>query len=45
MLIRLGNIFKKGFLFRSTEKIKKDYPELPAFETYEELFEAIKQAL
>ena len=36
---------KKGFLFRSTEKIKKDFPELPAFETYDELFEAIKQAL
>ena len=36
---------KKGFLFRSTEKIKKDFPELPAFETYEELLQAIKSAL
>ena len=36
---------KKGFLFRSTEKIKKDFPNLPAFETYDELFEAIKNAL
>ena len=31
-----------GFLFRSTEKIKADYPQLPAFETYDELLEAIK---
>ena len=36
---------KKGFLFRSTEKIKKDFPELPAFETYSELLTAIKNAL
>ena len=36
---------KNGFLFRSTEKIKKDFPNLPAFETYDELFEAIKNAL
>ena len=36
---------KAGFLFRSTEKIKADYPELPAFETYEELMEAIKKAM
>ncbi len=36
---------KKGYLFRSTEKIKKDFPNLPAFETYDELFEAIKNAL
>ena len=36
---------KKGFLFRSTDKIKKDFPELPAFESYDELFEAIKQSL
>lgn len=32
---------KAGFLFRSTEKIKADYPELPAFETYDELYNAI----
>ena len=36
---------KAGFLFRSTEQIKKDNPELPAFETYEELLAAIKAVL
>ena len=36
---------KAGFLFKSTDKIKADYPHIPAFETYEELFEAIKNAL
>ena len=36
---------KAGFLFRSTEQIKADHPELPAFETYEELMDAIKKAL
>lgn len=36
---------KKGFLFRSTEKIKKDYPLLPAFESYDELYNAIEKAL
>lgn len=36
---------KAGFLFRSTEKIKTDYPELPAFDTYGELMEAIKAAM
>lgn len=36
---------KAGFLFRSTEQIKADYPELPAFETYDELFAAIKEVL
>lgn len=36
---------KKGFLFRSTEKIKKDYPALPAFESYDELYNAIEKAL
>ena len=34
---------KGGFLFRSTEKIKADYPELPAFETFDELMEGIRQ--
>lgn len=33
---------KAGFLFRSTEQIKKDHPELLAFEEYDELLEAIK---
>ena len=32
---------KAGFLFRSTEKIQADHPELPAFETYEDLKAAI----
>ena len=36
---------KAGFLFRSTEQIKKDYPQLPAFEEYSELLEAIKGAM
>ncbi|MDE5621133.1 MAG: bifunctional phosphoserine phosphatase/homoserine phosphotransferase ThrH [Ruminococcus sp.] len=36
---------KAGFLFRSTDKIKADYPQLPAFETYDELLDAIKKAM
>ena len=36
---------KAGFLFRSTEQIKKDYPQYPAFETYDELLSAICDAL
>lgn len=36
---------KAGFLFKSTDKIKADYPELPAFETYDELLAAIKKSL
>ena len=36
---------KACYLFRSTEQIKKDYPQLEAFEEYDELFEAIKKAL
>ncbi len=36
---------KSGFLFRSTEQIIKDNPELPAFENYDELLDAIKKAL
>ena len=36
---------KKGILFRSTEQIKKDYPDLPAFEEYDDLLDAIKEAL
>ena len=36
---------KAGFLFRSTDEIKKEYPELSAFETYDELMDAIKKAL
>ena len=36
---------KAGFLFRSTERIKQDHPELPAFEEYSDLLNAIKAAL
>ena len=36
---------KAGFLFRSTEQIKKDYPQFEAFEEYDDLFEAIKKSL
>lgn len=36
---------KAGFLFRSTEQIKKDYLELLAFESYDDLLAAIKKAL
>ena len=36
---------KAGFLFRSTEQIKADHPELPAYETYDELLTAIKDAM
>ena len=36
---------KAGFLFRSTEQIKKDFPQFPAFEEYNDLLAAIKAAL
>lgn len=36
---------KAGFLFRSTDRIKADHPELPAFEEYSELMNAIKKAM
>ena len=36
---------KAGFLFKSTEQIKKDYPELPAYEEFGDLLAAIKAAL
>ena len=36
---------KAGFLFRSTEQIKADYPQYPAYESYDELLRAIKAAL
>lgn len=36
---------KAGFLFKSTDKIKEDNPQLPAYETYDELLEAIKNAM
>lgn len=36
---------KAGFLFRSTEQIKADHPDIPAYETFDELLAAIRQAL
>ena len=36
---------KAGFLFRSTEAIKKDHPELEAFDEYDDLLAAIRRAL
>ena len=36
---------KAGFLFRTTDKIKADYPQLPAFTEYDELLEAIRAQL
>ncbi len=41
-MIRAG---KAGFLFRSTDKIKADNPDLPAFETFEELMRGIRAAM
>ena len=34
-----------GFLFRTTDSIKKAHPEVPAFEEYDELLAAIKKSL
>ena len=36
---------KAGFLFKSTDQIKADNPDLPAYETYDELLAAIKKVL
>ena len=36
---------KAGFLFRTTDKIKQDYPQLPAFEEFDELMGAIKKEM
>ena len=36
---------KAGFLFKSTEQIKADNPDIPAFETFEELMAGIKAAM
>ena len=36
---------KAGFLFKSTDAIKAEYPGVPAFEEYDELLEAIRKAL
>jgi phosphoserine/homoserine phosphotransferase len=36
---------KAGFLFRTTEQIKADFPQFPAFEEFDDLYTAIKNAL
>lgn len=36
---------RAGFLFKSTEQIKKDYPQIPAYEEYDELLAAIRAAV
>ena len=36
---------KAGFLFKSTDAIKAEYPEIPAYETYDELYDAIMKAI
>ena len=36
---------KAGFLFKTTDKLKADYPQLPAYEEYDELLAAIKEVL
>ena len=36
---------KAGFLFRTTDKIRADYPQYPAYETYDELLQGIRSAL
>lgn len=36
---------KAGFFFRTTDKIKQEYPDVPALETYDELYAAITKAL
>ena len=36
---------KAGFLFKSTDKIKADNPDLPAFEEFDDFLAAIEEAL
>ena len=36
---------KAGFLFRTTDKIRADYPQYPAFESYDDLLQAIRGVL
>lgn len=43
--LRMIKASKAGFLFRSTDAIKADHPEVPAYETYDELLEAIRNAM
>jgi len=43
--LRMIKASKAGFLFRSTDAIKADHPEVPAYETYEDLLNAIRNAM
>lgn len=43
--LRMIQASKAGFLFRSTDKIKADYPQISAYETYDELLGAIRKAM
>ena len=36
---------KAGFLFKSPESIQTEYPDVPAYEEFDELLDAIKKAL
>jgi phosphoserine/homoserine phosphotransferase len=36
---------KAGFLFRTTDQIRRDYPQFPAFEEYDDMLAAIKNAM
>ena len=36
---------KDGFLFRTTDQIRRDYPDIPAFEEYSDLMAAIRKAI
>lgn len=43
--LRMIQASKAGFLFKSTEKIKGDYPQFPAFDEFDDLLAAIKSAM
>ena len=43
--LAMNQASKAGFLFKSTEAIKADYPDIPAYEDFPELLAAIKAAL
>ena len=43
--LRMIQASKAGFLFRSTEQIRADHPEIPAYEEYDELLAAIREAM
>ena len=43
--VTVQRLEKAGFLFRSTEQIRADHPEIPAYEEYDELLAAIREAM